>query len=227
MARPGRQPAGGQRGLSPQPPSVPAPALAAGTAPTAAHGALTWPLLHVVLHQPQIPNNTGNIGRTCVATGCALHLVHPLGFDTSEKACRRAGLDYWPRLAPAEHPDWPALCAHLSAPDRPFPRRAWLFSTRATRSVADPSVRIEPADAVVFGSETRGLPDQLLADLPARVLSLPMLPAERSLNLATAVCAVVYLVIAQWIRAGTLSLDPAGRLPQLPLRPRPAGTLTP
>ena len=57
---------------------------------------------HVVLHEPEIPNNTGNIGRTCIATGCVLHLIRPLGFDTSEKACRRAGLDYWPRLSPRE-----------------------------------------------------------------------------------------------------------------------------
>ena len=61
------------------------------------------PLFHVILHEPEIPNNTGNIGRTCIAAGCALHLVRPLGFDTSEKACRRAGLDYWPRLKPREH----------------------------------------------------------------------------------------------------------------------------
>ncbi|HZW05572.1 MAG TPA: TrmH family RNA methyltransferase, partial [Phycisphaerales bacterium] len=64
---------------------------------------MATPLFHIALHQPQIPNNTGNIGRTCVATGCSLHLIRPLAFDTSEKACRRAGLDYWARLAPVEH----------------------------------------------------------------------------------------------------------------------------
>lgn len=219
MARQGRQPAQPTQGLT-----APAPARAPGHADEPALGPATGPaslgprrpLLHVVLHEPQIPNNTGNIGRTCVATGCALHLVRPLGFDTSEKACRRAGLDYWPRLAPTEHADWPALCAHLSAPGRPFPARAWLLTTKAPRSVTDPAVRVEPDDAIVFGKETRGLPDHILDQLPGRALSLPMLPTERSLNLATAVCAVVYLVIAQWIRAGVITLDAAGRLPRPP-----------
>jgi tRNA (cytidine/uridine-2'-O-)-methyltransferase len=156
------------------------------------------PLFHVVLHEPEIPNNTGNIGRTCVATGCALHLIEPLGFDTSEKACRRAGLDYWPRLAPRAHASFDAYrqaCA---------PRRVWLFSTKATRCYWD--ARFEPGDHLVFGKETRGLPDELLAQFPEQTLVMPMIAGERSLNLATAVCAVVYEALRQQAAAGRLAL---------------------
>src|SRR5689334_7633164 len=140
------------------------------------------PLFHVVLHEPEIPNNTGNIGRTCVATGCALHLVHPLGFDTDEKACRRAGLDYWPRLDVREHPSWPAYIGTFA------PARRWLFSTKAKRSVFDADLR--PGDHLVFGKETAGLPPEILTGSPDRSLFLPMVPGERSLNVATAACAV-------------------------------------
>lgn len=162
------------------------------------------PLFHVVLHAPEIPNNTGNIGRTCVATACALHLIHPLGFDLSEKARRRAGLDYWPRLDVREHESWAAyLAAHSGA-------RRWLLTTKASRTLFDASIR--PGDHLIFGNETAGLPTEVLAAYPDRVLSLPMLPGERSLNLATAVCAVVYEGIRQAVEAGHCGLDSAGRL---------------
>ncbi|MEC9373156.1 MAG: tRNA (cytidine(34)-2'-O)-methyltransferase, partial [Planctomycetota bacterium] len=142
------------------------------------------PLFHIILHEPEIPNNPGNIGRTCVATRCALHLIHPIGFDTSEKACRRAGLDYWPRLAPAEHHSWPA---YLRAAD---PDRLWLYTTKSTRPHWQADLR--PGDHLVFGKETRGLPDDLLNKYSDRLVTLPMAEGERSLNLATAVCAAIY-----------------------------------
>jgi tRNA (cytidine/uridine-2'-O-)-methyltransferase len=157
----------------------------------------------VVLVRPQIPNNTGNIGRTCVATGCWLHLVHPLAFDTSEKACRRAGLDYWPRLAVREHESWERF---LEA--RPEP--VWLFSTKGRRPLFEAALR--PGDWLVFGNETEGLPEPLLREREDRMLSLPMLPAERSLNLATAVCAVVYEGVRQCLTRGDVRLDGQGRL---------------
>ncbi|RMH26286.1 MAG: tRNA (cytidine(34)-2'-O)-methyltransferase [Planctomycetota bacterium] len=141
----------------------------------------------VVLHQPAIPNNTGNIGRTCVATGCQLHLIRPLGFDTSVKACRRAGLDYWPRLAPVEHDSWEAF---LRARAEAGTGRLWLFSARARRPIWD--AEFLPGDWLVFGSETDGLPDEVLQDPSGEALRLPMVAGERSLNVATAVCAVVY-----------------------------------
>lgn len=162
-------------------------------------GAFGRPLFEVVLHEPEIPNNTGNIGRTCVATACALHLVHPLGFEVSEKACRRAGLDYWPRLAVREHKDWPAYLASTGG------ARRWLFTTRARRSVFDADLR--PGDHLVFGKETRGLPDHLLDSAPDRCLGLPMARGERSLNVSTAVCAAVYEGLRQLHGRGEVVWD--------------------
>lgn len=162
------------------------------------------PLLHITLHQPEIPNNTGNIGRTCMATGCALHLIHPLGFDTSEKACRRAGLDYWPRLQPREHDSWEAYLAAARPP------RLWLFTTKTIRPVW--RAELAPGDHLVFGKETAGLPPELLDRYPDRLLTLPMVPGERSLNLATAVCAAVYEAVRQFETRGQVRIDAAGRL---------------
>ncbi|HMN40173.1 MAG TPA: tRNA (cytidine(34)-2'-O)-methyltransferase [Phycisphaerales bacterium] len=164
------------------------------------------PLLNVVLHEPEIPNNTGNIGRTCIATGCALHLIRPLGFDTSEKACRRAGLDYWARLRPTEHDGWDGYLAG-ARPDRD---RLWLFTTKASRPVWEADFR--PGDHVVFGKETRGLPGEILGAYADRLVALPMVPEERSLNLATAVCAAAYEAIRQMAVRGDLSVDTAGRI---------------
>lgn len=162
------------------------------------------PLLHIVLHEPEIPNNTGNIGRTCIATGCRLHLIEPLGFDTSEKACRRAGLDYWPRLNPAHHASWDAFRHAQPA------LRTWFFSTKAATTAHHAA--FQPGDALVFGKETRGLPDHLLRAHPDSLVSLPMIAGERSLNLATAVCAAIYLAIDQFARAGSVNIGPDGRL---------------
>jgi tRNA (cytidine/uridine-2'-O-)-methyltransferase len=148
----------------------------------------------VVLHRPEIPNNTGNIGRTCVATRCALHLIRPLGFDTSVKACRRAGLDYWARLDVQEHDGWEAYESSTLGATR------WLLSTKATTSVFDVSLRA--GDHLVFGSETAGLPGALLEGHQGRVIGLPMAPGERSLNVATAVCAVVYEGVRQCLARG-------------------------
>jgi tRNA (cytidine/uridine-2'-O-)-methyltransferase len=159
------------------------------------------PLFHIVLHQPEIPNNTGNIGRTCVAVGAALHLIRPLGFSTSEKACRRAGLDYWPRLNVQEHDSWPAYLA--STPDLP-PSRRWLSTTKARRTVFQAHL--------VFGRETSGLPDDILSLWPDQLVSLPMAPGERSLNVATAVCAAVYEGIRRCLDSGQVRLGPDGRL---------------
>lgn len=157
------------------------------------------PLFHVVLHQPEIPNNTGNIGRTCVATGCRLHLVHPLGFDTDEKACRRAGLDYWPRLEVREHESWEAYLATER------PGGLWLLTTKAERLLFD--APLARGDHFVFGRETAGLPDGLLSEYRSRCVGLPMAAGERSLNLATAVCAVVYEGVRQLIVRGDVRTD--------------------
>ncbi len=217
--------------------SAPEPAAADSAAePTQTNGFVPPPLLNVVLHEPEIPNNTGNIGRTCVATHCALHLVHPLGFDTSERACRRAGLDYWPRLSPSEHASFDAyLSACFSAPaaatalaattlasrsiDLQTPphaavdsasHRLWLFTTKRGPTIFD--APILPGDHLVFGKETRGLPETLLNRFEHRCLRFPMAEGERSLNLATAVCAAIYQALGRFAHHGWIGVSAEGRL---------------
>lgn len=151
-----------------------------------------WPdaPLHVVLVEPQIPPNTGNVARLCAATGCALHLVEPLGFSIADRALKRAGLDYWPSVRLRLH----ASLAHLMTDfrGRPF----WLFSTRAARPY--PLANFAYGDALVFGKETAGLPADLLAAHPERALRIPIrTEAVRSLNLSTAVGIVTYAALAQ------------------------------
>ena len=162
------------------------------------------PLAHVVLHRPEIPNNTGNIGRTCVALGAALHLIRPIGFDLSEKACRRAGLDYWPRLRLSDYAGWDWYQAAWRGVT------PWLLTTRASRTVFEAEFR--PGDHFVFGSETSGLPPEVLEAFPDRTLALPMVREERSLNLATAVTPVLYEAVRQMICSGAIRVDPGGRL---------------
>lgn len=141
--------------------------------------------LHIVLVEPQIPPNTGNVARLCAATGCALHLVQPLGFTIDDRALKRAGLDYWGALGVVLHASLDAFFATHP------PERAWLLSTRAQRAYRGaPFVR---GDALVFGKETAGLPSELLTAHPARALRIPMRQgAVRSINLATSVGIVAY-----------------------------------
>jgi len=162
------------------------------------------PLFHIVLVEPEIPNNTGNIGRTCIAAGAALHLVHPLGFDTSVKALRRAGLDYWPRLDGADHDSWDAYLTDAA------PGRLWLTSGKA--GLAPWEADLRPGDHLVFGKETAGLPDDLLREHAGRVLRYPMIAGERGLNVATAVCALVYEGIRQCVARGEVGIDDRGGL---------------
>ncbi len=191
--------------MSPEAPAIdvsplnPGPAYAASSAPRAEDA-----LFHVVLHEPEIPNNTGNIGRTCVAAGCALHLIHPLGFDTSEKACRRAGLDYWPRLSVREHANFGEFQA-----SRPG-ARMWYFTTKARRTLFD--VNLELGDCLVFGKESAGLPAGILGQAGERTVMFPMFPGERSLNLATAVCAAVYEGVRQLVAQHKVFVRSDGRL---------------
>ncbi len=160
------------------------------------------PLLNIVMHEPEIPNNTGNIGRTCVALRSSLHLIEPLGFDVSEKACRRAGLDYWPRLDVHTHPSWGAY--ERSTPGA----KRWLLSTKADRPVFEAPIR--PGDHLVFGRESRGLPDELLDAFPA--FTLPMAPGERSLNVSTAVSATAYIVLQRFLERGWVGINKDGAI---------------
>ena len=145
--------------------------------------------LHLVLVEPQIPPNTGNVARLCAATGCALHLVEPLGFSIDDRALKRAGLDYWDALNVRMHPSLDAFLAAWRAP-------LWLFSTRATMVYAEaPYAR---GDALVFGKETAGLPEALLRARPAAALRIPMRPgAVRSLNLSTCVGIAAYAALGR------------------------------
>jgi tRNA (cytidine/uridine-2'-O-)-methyltransferase len=146
--------------------------------------------LHVVLVEPEIPPNTGNVARLCAATGCALHLIEPLGFRIDDRELKRAGLDYWAALDVVVHPSLDAALAAFA------PERRWLLSTRAGRSYADaPFAR---GDALIFGKETAGLPQPLLDAQPDRALRIPMRPgAVRSINLSTAVGVVTYAALAR------------------------------
>jgi tRNA (cytidine/uridine-2'-O-)-methyltransferase len=142
-------------------------------------------VFHVVLYQPEIPPNTGNIIRLCANTGSMLHLVHPLGFDVSDKRLRRAGLDYREFAEVRQHADFDAFL------DAVAPARWFALSTRGRQRYDQ--VGFRPGDALVFGPETRGLPQAMLDGLPPeRRLRLPMRPGVRSLNLANSVAVVVY-----------------------------------
>lgn len=156
-------------------------------------------MLNIVLHEPEIPNNTGNIGRTCVATGSRLHLIEPLGFDIDEKACRRAGLDYWPRLDLQVHTDTDAYF------DSAHGERKWYLSTRGHTSLFE--AEFLPGDHLIFGKESKGLPRPLLDVYRERTLFLPMVPGERSLNLSSSVTAVMYEAIRQMLVRGDAELD--------------------
>jgi tRNA (cytidine/uridine-2'-O-)-methyltransferase len=140
---------------------------------------------HVALYQPQIPPNTGNVIRLCANTGARLHLIKPLGFELDDRRLRRAGLDYheWAEVAIHE-----SLAECLAAID---PRRVYAFTTRATRNYADAA--FDAADLLLFGPETRGLPQGLLDSLPEdQRLRIPMLPGSRSLNLSNSVAVALY-----------------------------------
>ena len=148
------------------------------------------PVLHIVLHQPEIPQNTGNVGRTCVAIGAKLWLVRPLGFQIDQKQLRRAGLDYWQHLNWEVVDDWDGLIDQL--PENRF----WFFSKSASRLYT--SASFTPGDVLVFGSEAQGLPEKLFHRNPENSLRIPIRSTVRSLNLASAVAVAAFETRRQW-----------------------------
>jgi len=150
------------------------------------------PPLQLVLVSPQIPPNTGNVARTCAVTGAGLHLVGPLGFSLEEKQLLRAGLDYWPEVAPVVYRDWRDFEARAL---RGQTEKLHLFTARAERSVYD--ARFAPGDFLVFGQEQLGLPPALLEAWPARQIAIPMRAGMRSLNLAVAAGVGLYVALGQ------------------------------
>jgi tRNA (cytidine/uridine-2'-O-)-methyltransferase len=153
--------------------------------------------LHVVLVQPEIPPNTGNIARLCAATGSRLHLVEPLGFSLEDRYLKRAGLDYWPHVDLHVHPGWPAFLDQ-----EPVDRRLY-FSARAQSSYLDAPFSTRGPLHLVFGGETKGLPAEILGPHAADAFRIPILQKHvRSLNLANAVAVVVYEALRQRGRLG-------------------------
>ncbi len=146
-------------------------------------------MLNIVLVEPEIPQNCGNIARTCAATGCRLHLIRPLGFDISEKAVRRAGLDYWHLVEVLDYADLDDFFRRNDV------RRMWCLSTKAPRSYTQATYR--DGDYLFFGKETRGLPEPFLQEHRDSCVRIPMRQEARSLNLSNAVAVTVFEALRQ------------------------------
>lgn len=145
--------------------------------------------MHIVLHQPEIPANTGNIGRTCVATGTSLHLIEPLGFRLDEKAIKRAGMDYWEHLDVKTYINYEDfLAANPGA-------RIWYATTKAKHSYSE--VSFGDNDYIMFGKESAGIPEEILVNNEESCIRIPMKPEIRSLNLANSVAIVLYEALRQ------------------------------
>ena len=145
--------------------------------------------MHIVLHQPEIPGNTGNIGRTCVATGTSLHLIEPLGFRLDEKSIRRAGMDYWEHLEVSRYMNFTDFQEkHPGA-------KIWMATTKAKRTYTE--VTYSPDDYIMFGKESAGIPEEILVEHEDNCIRIPMLPAIRSLNLSNSVAVVLYEALRQ------------------------------
>ena len=143
------------------------------------------PNFRIVLVEPEIPNNTGNIGRSCVGTNCELHLIKPLGFSLDDKYLKRAGLDYWPHLSLTIHESLDMWLAEVEETSR-----VWFFTTKAEKSIY--SASLQKGDWLVFGKETKGLGEDLLTRHSEQNLTLPILGPIRSLNLANSVVVAAY-----------------------------------
>lgn len=161
-------------------------------------------MFHIVLVEPEIPQNTGNIARTCAATGCDLHLIRPLGFELSDRYLKRAGLDYWHLLNVTVHENLDELFSAYPA------ARCFFFTTKARKNYCDAEYR--EGDFLVFGKETKGLPEELLVAHPESCVRIPMREESRSLNLSNSVAIAVYEGLRQNAFGGLCSRGELHRL---------------
>ena len=160
--------------------------------------------MNIVLHQPEIPANTGNIGRTCVATGSTLHLIEPLGFRLDEKSIKRSGMDCW------EHLDVTRYINYQEFLDKNPGAKIWYATTKARRSYTE--VSFGENDYIMFGKESAGIPEEILVDNEENCIRIPMLPEIRSLNLSNSVAIVLYEALRQ---NGFKSMERTGNLHRL------------
>ena len=172
-------------------------------------------MLNIVLHQPEIPANTGNIGRTCVATGTVLHLIEPLGFSLDEKHLKRAGMDYWHLLDVRRYINFEDFLAKNPAILRGLAGEAqgaklWMATTKAKHVYSD--VQFGPDDYIMFGKESAGIPEEILVEHEETCIRIPMLDHIRSLNLSNSVAVVLYEALRQNDFAG---LQETGELHRL------------
>jgi tRNA (cytidine/uridine-2'-O-)-methyltransferase len=178
--------------------------------------------MNIVLHQPEIPLNTGNIGRTCVATGTRLHLIEPLGFRLDEKSVKRAGMDYWDKLDLTRYINYEDFLAKTRATDSSAPEagrpsganthapRIWYATTKAHQNYTD--VEYAPDDYIMFGKESAGIPEEILVSNEPFCIRIPMLEDIRSLNLSNSVAIVLYEALRQ---QGFAGLSDKGELHRL------------
>jgi tRNA (cytidine/uridine-2'-O-)-methyltransferase len=145
--------------------------------------------LNVVLYEPEIPANTGNIGRTCVATNTRLHLIEPLGFRLNDKTVKRAGMDYWKDLDVIRYDDWDDFCE--KNPDA----KIYMATTKAKHTYTE--VEFEPDCYIMFGKESTGIPEEILVQHPDTSIRIPMVGETRSLNLSNSVAIVLYEALRQ------------------------------
>ena len=145
--------------------------------------------LNIVLHEPEIPANTGNIGRTCVATGTKLHLIEPLGFSLSEKALKRAGMDYWSQLEVERYVNYEDFLQRNPG------AKIYMATTKAKKIYSEASY--EPDCYIMFGKESAGIPEEILVEHPEECVRIPMIGETRSLNLSNSVAIVLYEALRQ------------------------------
>ena len=161
-------------------------------------------MLNIVLHEPEMPANTGNIGRTCVAAGARLHLIEPLGFSINDKMVKRAGLDYWDKLDVTVYDDFNDFC------ERNPGAKIYMATTKAHKTYTE--VSYEPDCYIMFGKESAGIPEEILVDHEDTCIRIPMLDKVRSLNLSNSVSIVLYEALRQNNFAG---MQLAGELHRL------------